>query len=97
MATCKECLHYDACVGTVKASFPNIQEKKIEQVGIRENNCKNFKSASDVVEVVRCKDCVYKTVTIDGEYDTHDIVCGYFMSDGFDGNDFCSYGKKENE
>lgn len=53
--------------------------------------------AVDAVEVTRCKDCVYKTVTIDGEYDTHDIVCGYFMSDGFDGNDFCSYGKKENE
>ena len=57
MATCNKCLHYDACIGIIKASFPNIQEKTIEKAGIRENNCKNFKSASDVVEVVRCKDC----------------------------------------
>lgn len=47
----------------------------------------------DVVHVVRCKDCKYKVVTSDGEYNPTDIVCDYHASDGFDSNDFCSYGE----
>ena len=50
---------------------------------------------ADVAEVVRCKDCKYKTVTSDGEYNPEDIVCEYFMSDGFRETDFCSYGERE--
>lgn len=52
---------------------------------------------ADVVEVVRCKDCIYKTVTEDGEYNPDDIVCGYHMSDGFSADDFCSNGKRMEE
>ena len=48
----------------------------------------------DVVKVVRCKDCKHKVVTSDGEYNPEDIVCDYHASDGFDSNDFCSYGEK---
>lgn len=87
MATCKECLHYDACVCTIKASFPNIQEKEIEQVGIRENNCKNFKSAADVVPVVRCKNCT--------EWDEKEQECSHWY--GFRENDFCSHGKEKED
>ena len=50
---------------------------------------------ADFRKVVRCKDCVYKMVTSDGEYDPEDIGCSYHMSDGFDANDFCSYGEEE--
>jgi hypothetical protein len=50
---------------------------------------------ADVVDVVRCKDCIYKTVTKDGEYNPEDIVCEYHMSDGFDSDDYCSYGKRK--
>ena len=49
---------------------------------------------ADVAEVVRCKDCKFKTVTSDGEYNPEDIVCEYFMSDGFRETDFCSYGER---
>ena len=52
---------------------------------------------ADVVEVVRCKDCIYKTVTEDGEYNPDDIVCGYHMSDGFSADDFCSFGKRKDD
>ena len=48
----------------------------------------------DAVEVVRCKDCRFKTLTEDGEYDPEDIVCEMHMSDGFKANDYCSYGKR---
>ena len=55
----------------------------------------NGKHKADLVNVVRCKDCIHKTVTVDGEYDTEDIVCGYHMSDGFCDNDYCSYGERK--
>ena len=45
-------------------------------------------------ELVRCKDCRHKVVTKDGEYNEEDIVCDYWLSDGLDSNDFCSYGER---
>jgi hypothetical protein len=50
---------------------------------------------ADVVEVVRCKDCKHCTLTEDGEYNPEDIVCGYFMTDGMNSTDFCSYGERK--
>ena len=46
-------------------------------------------------EIVRCKDCKHKVVTEDGEYEPDDIVCEYWMSDGLDSNDYCSYGDRK--
>ena len=43
-------------------------------------------------DLVTCKDCRHKVLTADGEYNPEDIVCDYWMSDGLDSNDFCSYG-----
>lgn len=53
------------------------------------------KKDDDVVKVVRCKDCKHKVVTEDGEYDPEDIVCEYWMSDGLNSNDYCSYGERK--
>lgn len=47
--------------------------------------------------LVRCRDCKYKTVTKDGEWNPEDIVCGYWMSDGLEETDFCSYGEKKDD
>jgi hypothetical protein len=49
--------------------------------------------ASDVVEVVRCKDCIYR----DGPEDTcGNIYCR--LHDGrFDKDGYCSYGKEEKQ
>ena len=57
----------------------------------------DMQPTADVVEVIRCKDCVFCTRTKDGEYNPEDIVCGYFMTDGMQANDFCSYGKRREE
>ena len=46
-------------------------------------------------ELVRCKDCKHKVVTEDGEYEPEDIVCEYWMSDGLNSNDYCSYGERK--
>ena len=45
MAECKDCFHHIACDG---------------DVGFGYFKCPHFKNAADVVEVVRCKDCVYR-------------------------------------
>lgn len=44
--------------------------------------------------VIRCKDCKYKVVTEDGEWNPEDIVCDYWASDGLEADDFCSRGEK---
>ena len=53
---------------------------------------------SDVVEVVRCKDCIFNVENMRKDpldaTDYSDITCSYFMTDGMTENDFCSYGKK---
>lgn len=49
------------------------------------------------IDLVRCKDCKYKTRTVDGEYNPEDIVCGYFMTDGLEENDYCSRGIREEQ
>ena len=52
-------------------------------------------NSSDVVEVVRCKDCKY------GEVDDADFPDQYFCNqngcDWNEGNHFCSYGEREEQ
>lgn len=45
-------------------------------------------------EPICCKDCKYKVVTDDGEYNPQDIVCSYWASDGLEEEDYCSYGEQ---
>lgn len=57
--------------------------------------------ASDVVEVVRCKDCKMWGRTLTEEerqfcIDTNtDLVCGVWTSDGLMPNDYCSQGERK--
>jgi hypothetical protein len=48
----------------------------------------DFIPAADVVEVVRCKDCVNST-----RHDGYSCYCNYFL-DYVSLNGFCSYGEK---
>ena len=54
-----------------------------------------FCEKSDMVEVVRCKDCIYAHMTISKEEVKY---CDMFDSDDgvyFDKNHFCSYGERK--
>lgn len=77
MVTCKECLHYNICIFHIKG---NENEK-----------CPHFKIATDVVPVVRCKDCEH--------YDKGG--CKHFgyhtYTPDVDEDDFCSYGRRKDE
>lgn len=44
--------------------------------------------SADVVEVVRCKDCIH--------FINHDKRCGYF-NHGIKTDDYCSFGEKKDE
>ena len=55
------------------------------------------KNYSLPTNVIRCKDCKYKVVTEDGEWNPEDIVCDYWASDGLEADDFCSRGERKDE
>ncbi len=58
------------------------------------------KQSENTVEVVRCKDCKFNVANKEkdpldiADYSGDDIVCSYFMTDGLEPTDFCSYGAK---
>ena len=87
MATCKDCIHYEACKkhGHLKFTANDLYEL-MYQNGV-EKSCHHFKNKADFVEVVRCKDCIYKEEClqkVDCEYQYREIV-------------FCSYGVKKDK
>lgn len=75
MATCKDCLHYEPC-----NDYGNILDPA--HGGVK---CDSFKPSADVIEVVRCKDCIHATT--DRMCDTDEIYCDcygiYKCADGF--------------
>lgn len=55
----------------------------------------------DEVPVIRCEDCKHNVANkkIDPlditDYSGEDIVCDYFMTDGLNPNDYCSYAERK--
>ena len=53
-------------------------------------------SAADVVEVVRCGECIHNYgIKANCKFNPHDIICDYWSTDGMDEKDFCSKGSRE--
>ena len=48
----------------------------------------------DAVPVVKCKDCIHRVYTDEGESCPDDIVCDLWESDGFYETDYCSWGER---
>ena len=69
-ATCKDCLHVNVCI------FRDSSED--------EKICRQFKPTADVVEVVRCKDCLYNENgnCMKSEFYTFDYRPDYYCADG---------------
>ena len=79
MSTCKDCIHYEIC--DIMADQYGIPKVPSSQCGF-------YKNTTDVVEVVRCKDCKYYCPYNNG-YCTHGTG---LMA--LDENQFCSYGER---
>ena len=84
MATCKDCLHYEVCKRIdYELEYHNKSIKEAEEeLPIK---CRFFKNKTDVVPVVRCKDCT--------EWDKDECECSHWY--GFKENVFCSYGNRK--
>lgn len=101
MTVCKDCVHFEACVEFLYSDYDFVAN--IEQSKKKHGNdkaCVLFKATTDFVKVVRCKDCKFNVANMeidenDGtDYSGKDIVCSYFMTDGMEENDYCSYGER---
>lgn len=82
MATCKDCIHYTACVFRVTDH--------------ENENCIGFLNKADVVEVVRCKDCKYSEET-EPVFGIVDYTCKRLLTNCLSAEDFCSYGERRYE
>ena len=91
MATCYDCFHWKACRNILESMNHDLKGKKITIC----STCEKFTPTTDVVEVVRCKDCKhykYRMCELIGN-----IMDGYYHGT-FDvkrPDDFCSYGVKK--
>ena len=82
MATCYDCFHWKACRNILESMNHDLKGKKIT---IR-STCEKFTPTTDVVEVVRCKDCKHwKQVNEERR------AC-YLFGFEMDYDEFCSYG-----
>ena len=83
MDRCNECIHYDVCDRSSMLLWHTM--KGIEK-------CSHFADKDNVIEVVRCRDCVHCVVR---EYDIIDeLECEFF--DVFtEPLDYCSRGERK--
>lgn len=91
--TCKDCVHYDACINILKKTFKGITQEEIDRVSNRDNDCRTFKPKADFVEVVRCKDCKYYegNSCFNRQWDLESSVEIPLVRP----TDFCSYGERK--
>ena len=92
MVDCFNCVHWRVCKFINGEVYSNLQELK--------NACPSCMSADDVVEVVRCKDCIQssepKSVSrLELYCSNYDVV--FCKKDGRNvcGTAFCSYGERK--
>jgi hypothetical protein len=84
-----------ACISITKSAFPTMRDEEIFSVIDRVNDCITFKNKSDVVEVVRCKDCKEYRY---GRCDRIDYIMDGYYQGTFEmkrPEDFCSYGERK--
>jgi hypothetical protein len=94
MSTCKDCIHFVACVDFLFSDYDcceNIEKSKEKHAN--DEACAHFKPTADAVEVVRCRDCKLR-YTEGGPMMAWD--CGELMGETED-NDYCSYGERRSE
>lgn len=91
--SCQDCIHYNICC---LWTTTDLDEDRAYEYCFG-----NFKSAFDMVEVVRCKDCKHFVP----QYDTHTgqrlyygickLNSNRFCDEEVDYNHYCGYGKRK--
>ncbi len=88
--TCKECVHHDACKDMCEFYDGHCDDLDKE---INAEQCKYHKNKADVVEVVRCLNCIHFKTNINKENycDIHSTRWDKFYVRE---DDYCSIGEK---
>lgn len=81
MSICKDCAKYNSCT----SPWHKLSEVEIKNI------CCNFKDKLDLVEVVRCKDCVHR---VESDTEGYCICCAMTNPNYVPLNHFCNYGEK---
>ena len=89
MATCYDCFHWKACRNILESMNPDLKGKKITIC----STCEKFTPTTDVVEVVRCKDCKHSREQ-DRVFGITDYKCSKHNISCLSPYDFCSYGER---
>lgn len=86
MTLCEKCIHGEVCAD--RRWMDRDDERALVE-------CCNFKDTADVVEVVRCKDCVHYCLS-DYRKPNEPKWCDLSRNQNEypEPNDFCSYGEK---
>ena len=84
MATCKDCIHYNACLSILRKTFPKVSTDKVDKP-----NCQHFTPELYVDRVVRCIVCKHYYMGIMNRC-TH--PCGLKQADDFN---WCCYGERK--
>ena len=94
--TCRNCANYEKCLSRIcyHMGIDDVSGKYIPDI---ETKCKSFKNASDLVVVLRCKDCKHWGGVVFGN------VCSRWsaplagMKNCTKPDDFCSYGERRSD
>ena len=79
-----------------------VERSSFEQVSQKYLKFQQKHLNGELVEVVRCKDCIYNVANqevdpLDStDYSGDNIVCSFFMTDGLKNSDYCSNGERRN-
>lgn len=83
---CDSCVHSKACTAWIQHGSTLYSDFSYSV-----EDCPDYVSSADVVEVVRCKDCKYSCdEDITGKY----ILCNGKMLGMVRAEDFCSFGER---
>lgn len=99
MATCKECLHYEACGEYLPTDqdediWHYCSEGRSDEIPDIDERCSGFQDKTQFVKVVRCKECKYlnRKTSVGGFCKCGEVNGGRPF--GRVNDDFCSYGER---
>ena len=92
MATCKDCIHYEACKDMYVEGIDDFDEDMSAE------HCKLYKNKADFVEVVRCEDCLECKFDLPTRENGKSALDGWYCKlnrEYVNPEAFCSYGKRK--
>ena len=93
--SCRDCIHLEACLAWYNSEISCGSLVDDRERFVKNEGCDLFKLDTDVVEVVRCKDCIYyeSNCCFNRQWDFESSSEVPMVRE----NDFCSYGERRSK